>query len=296
MHNRGDFIIIADKAELTIQLMHTSTHKRGDFLKKTTTQIRKNIIEMLVPKESHHIGCSLSIVEILTSLYFQQMSIDPKKPIDPKRDIFILSKGHAAAALYATLAERGFFDKKILAQYDTEGGLLPEHVTRVVPGIELSTGSLGHGLPVGVGFALSSRNDKKKNHVYVLVSDGELDEGSSWEAILFAGHHKLSNLIVIVDYNKLQGFGTTHEVLDLEPLSAKLKAFGWNVYDVDGHDFGDLDNVFEKIKNSQDGSPHFVIANTIKGKGIAHFEGKFESHYHSIDEVTKETLLEEFNK
>ena len=276
--------------------MKTMKENRDDLLVKTAGKIRRNIIEMLVPKESHHIGCSLSIVEILTSLYFKQMIIDLKKPNDSKRDIFILSKGHAAAALYATLAERGFFEKKILAQYDTEGGLLPEHVTRVVPGIELSTGSLGHGLPVGVGFALAARNDKKKNHVYVVVSDGELDEGSSWEAILFAGHHKLSNLTVIVDYNKLQGFGTTGEVLDLEPLSAKLKAFGWNVYDVDGHDFSDLNNVFEKIKNSQDCKPHFVIANTIKGKGIAHFEGKFESHYHSIDDVTKSLLIDEFKK
>ena len=260
-------------------------------LTKTALNIRKSIIEMLVPKESHHIGCSLDIVEILTYLYFQEMKIDPKKPNDPNRDIFILSKGHAAAGVYATLAERGYFKKEILGKYDTNGGILPEHITRVVPGIELSTGSLGHGLPVGVGFALSYKNDKKKNRVFVLISDGELNEGSNWEAFMFAGHQKLDNLTVILDKNDYQGYGLTSEIIDLSPIEGKLKNFGWNTYKADGHDFADLKKAFDNVKKSKNNKPNFIIAKTIKGKGIPEFEGKFESHYHSITQETKDMLL-----
>ena len=260
-------------------------------LKNTASNLRKSIIRMLVPKESHHIGCSLDIVEILTHLYFQEMKIDPKKPNDPKRDIFILSKGHAAVAVYATLAQRGFFKKEILQKYDTNGGILPEHITRVVPGIELSTGSLGHGLPIGAGFALSSKNDSKKNRTFVLVSDGELNEGSNWEAIMFAAQHKLDNLIVIVDRNGFQGYGKTEEIIDLSPLKEKFQTFGWEVQEVDGHDFKDLETVFNKIKQSKSGKPQCIIAKTIKGKGIPEFEGKFESHYHSITKEMKDKLL-----
>ena len=260
-------------------------------LTKTALNIRKSIIEMLVPKESHHIGCSLDIVEILTYLYFQEMKIDSIKPNDLNRDIFILSKGHAAAGVYATLAERGFFKKEILQKYDTDGGILPEHITRVVPGIELSTGSLGHGLPVGVGFALSYKNDNKKNRVFVLVSDGELNEGSNWEAIMFAGHHKLDNVTVILDKNDFQGYGSTSEIIDLSPIEGKLKNFGWNTYKVDGHDFADLKKAFDNVKKSKNNKPNFIIAKTIKGKGIPEFEGKFESHYHSITQEMKDSLL-----
>ena len=260
-------------------------------LKNTALNIRKSIIGMLVPKESHHIGCSLDIVEILTYLYFQEIKIDPKKPNDPNRDIFILSKGHAAAGVYATLAERGYFKKEILLKYDTNGGILPEHITRVVPGIELSTGSLGHGLPVGVGFALSYKNDKKKNRVFVLISDGELNEGSNWEALMFAGHHKLDNVTVILDKNDYQGYGQTADIINLSPIENKIKDFGWNTYKTDGHDFVDLKKAFSNVKKSNNKKPNFIIAKTIKGKGIPEFEGKFESHYHSITQETKDMLL-----
>ena len=266
-----------------------------DRLSKKTFQIRKSIIEMLVPTESHHIGCSLSVVEILTFLYFRELKINPKKPTDPNRDIFIFSKGHAGAALYSTLAERGFFPKSILKKYDTNGGMLPEHVTKVVPGIELSTGSLGHGMPAAIGFSLSFRNEKKKNRSFVLISDGELNEGSTWEAIMFAGFHKLHNLIIIVDYNKFQGYGTTTDVLDLEPLAQKLKAFGWNTYEINGHNLKSFDTALKKIKKSKNKKPHFILAHTIKGKGIPHFEGKFESHYKSIDQETKDKILKKLN-
>lgn len=264
-------------------------------LEKTSNRIRRQIIQMLVPKESHHIGCALSIVDILTALYFDVLNVDPKNPTDTERDIFILSKGHAGAALYATLAEKGFFSKKILATYDRDGGRLPEHSSKVVPGIEMSTGSLGHGLPVGIGFALRFRAENKQNKVYVLLSDGELDEGSNWEAILFAGHHQLSSLSVIVDYNKLQGYGKTEEVLDLEPLRDKFAAFRWNTYETDGHDSSELVKVFNKIKKTDSNQPHAIIAHTIKGKGVPFFEGKFASHYHSITKETKQQILTDLN-
>ncbi len=257
-------------------------------------KIRKGIIEMLVPKESHHIGCSMSMVEILTYLYFEEMNINPKKPIDSNRDIFILSKGHAGASLYATLSLRGFFNKKILNKFDIDGGLLPEHATSVVPGIELSTGSLGHGLPVGLGFALSFLTDNKKNNVYIGMSDGELNEGSNWEAIMFAGHHKINNLIAIIDKNDFQGYGSTKDVIDLSPIQDKLNSFNWNTYVIDGHNFSQLSKTFNKIRNSKNKKPHFIIANTIKGKGISEFEGKFDSHYHSITQEMKVKLLDNF--
>lgn len=260
-------------------------------LTNTAKSIRRSIIEMIVPKETHHIGCSLDIVEILVSLYFKELNVNPKKPVDPGRDIFILSKGHAGAAVYATLAQRGFFDKSTLKKYDVDGGLLPEHITRVVPGIEVSTGSLGHGLPIGAGFALSFQKDKKGNRVFALLSDGELDEGSNWEAILFAGHHKLNNLVAIVDYNHFQGYGKTDDILNLEPLADKFKSFHWNVYQVDGHNFDDLEKAYTAVKKTKNNKPHVIIAKTVKGKGVPEFEGKFESHYHSISEELKQELL-----
>lgn len=267
-----------------------------DNLKKIALEIRREIIKMLVPAVSHHIGCSLSIVEILTNLYFNEMKINPKNPKDPDRDIFILSKGHAGASLYATLAVAGFYKKGLLKLYDVDGGLLPEHVTKVVSGIEISTGSLGHGLPIGIGFATAFLNEKRKNRVFVIISDGELNEGSTWEAIMFAGHRRLKNIIVIVDYNKFQGYGSTTEVLNLDPLNDKLKAFNWNTYETAGHDFVDIERVFTEIKTTKNNLPHFIIAHTIKGKGIKKFEGKFESHYKSIDQETKDELLDSLKK
>lgn len=256
---------------------------------KKAHEIRRSIIKMLNPHESHHIGCSLSIVEILIALYFSVLKIHPQNPKSSKRDIFILSKGHAAGALYAILAERGFFNKKFLNTFERDGGYLPGHVTRGVSGVEVSTGSLGHGLSTACGFAISFRNDKKINKVFVLISDGELNEGSTWEAIMFAGHHKLHNLTVIIDANGMQGYGLTKDVLDLEPLKNKLEEFRWNVYEVDGHNTQKLISTFKRANKKK--QPKFVIARTIKGKGIPYFEGKFDSHYLSIDEETKQAIL-----
>ncbi len=273
------------------KLIYTENH-----LQQIAKNIRLVILESLRPRESHHIGCSFSILDIVTYLYFRELNINPKKPFDKNRDIFILSKGHAALAVYATLYKRGFFSKKILQTYDQDGGLLPEHISKVVSGIEFATGSLGHGLPVGIGFAIAALHDEVRNRVVVLMSDGELNEGSNWEAIMYAGHHKLKNLIVIIDNNGYQGYSSTQNVINLSPLSQKLQDFRWNTYEIDGHNFTDLVNVFKLINTKKNDLPHFIIAKTVKGKGVPFFEGTFESHYKSIDEKTKKRLISELKK
>lgn len=263
-------------------------------LKEASSEIRKLMLEALRPNESHHIGCAFSVVDIITYLYFDKLNINPKNYKDKNRDIFLLSKGHAALALYATLCYKGFFSKKRLLTYDQDGSDIPEHASVHVQGVEFSTGSLGHALPVGIGYATSYLNDKKKNKVYVLLSDGELDEGSNWEAIMYASHHKITNLVVIVDKNGYQGYSDTEKVLDLSPLKRKFGAFGWEVIETEGHDFEKLKTSFNKSHSLS--KPKIIIANTIKGKGIPYFEGRFDSHYKSIDEEIKKKIIEEFIK
>lgn len=267
--------------------------RKLQILQEKAKAIRKDILHMLVPQESHHIGCALDIVEIFTTLYFQEMHVNSVDSKDPTRDICILSKGHAASALYATLYEKGFFSRELLHTYDRDGGTLPEHASCEVPGVEFSTGSLGHGLPVANGMALSYLRDKKTNKVFCILSDGELNEGSNWEAFMFAGHHKISNLTVIVDMNGFQGYSTTEKVIDLFPLPRKLQEFRWDTHEVDGHDFKQLVDVFKKIKVEKIQKPHIIFAKTIKGKGVASMEGKFEAHYKSISAEQKQQLLKD---
>lgn len=257
--------------------------------------LKLDLIRALVPLTSSHIGCSLGILDLLTYLYFSELSINPNNPTDPDRDIFILSKGHAAIALYATLAKRGFFSPKLLTQYESDGGTLPGHITFHTEGIELSTGSLGHGLPVGVGFSLSFVNDAKSNKVVVLISDGELNEGSTWEAIMFAGHHKLSNLITIIDKNNFQLSAPTRDVINLDPLSDKIMSFGWEVIEIDGHNFSDMEKAFKSISNNNN-KPTMIIANTIKGKGVPLFEGKLESHHTRLTEKQKDSIIKKLTE
>jgi len=260
-----------------------------------SNNIRKKILKMIFTSQASHIGSALSCVDILTVLYFKILAIDPKNPWLENRDRFILSKGHAVAALYATLAERGFFNKKLLKSYCANGSNLPGHASRnCVAGVEVSTGSLGHGLAIANGIALAGKRDKKNYRVFVLLSDGECDEGSTWEAILFAGHHKLDNLVAIVDYNKWQAFGRTKDVLNLEPFTKKWKDFGWSVKEVDGHDFQEIYKVLRKIP-FQKNKPSVVIAHTIKAKGLSFMEDKLESHYRPPTEEEYKIAIKELN-
>lgn len=264
-------------------------------LKIIAKDIRLLMLKVLRPMESHHIGCAFGIIEILTYLYFKKLNINPKNPKDLSRDIFLLSKGHAALALYATLCKKDFFNFRLLKTYDQDGSEMMEHATSHISGVELSTGSLGHALPVGIGFALGFLKDKRKNKVYVLLSDGELDEGSNWEAIMFAGHHKLNNLITIVDLNGFQGYSETKKVIDLSPIADKVKSFGWEVTECNGHDFVEISQSLYKLDKTGKNNPKMLIAKTIKGKGVSYFEGKFESHYQSIpDANTQNLLIEDF--
>lgn len=251
----------------------------NEEIKQIAREIRIAVLRMATPRKAAHIGSSLSAADILAVLYFHIMKLDPKDPSLPERDRFIMSKGHAGASQYAALALRGFFDKSELQGYYTNDTRLLGHATRNgLPGIETSTGSLGHGLPVGIGMALAAKKDNKDYRTFVMLSDGELDEGSNWEGILFAGHHKLDNLVVVVDYNKIQSFGRTEEVLDLEPLADKWRSFKWAVKEVDGHNVENLMTAFDAVP-FEPGHPSVLIAHTVKGKGWKAMEDKLESHY-----------------
>ena len=243
-------------------------------------RIRAHALRMVFAAKASHIGSCLSIADILAVLYGRVLRADPSNPADANRDRFILSKGHAAAILYAALAVRGYFDEALLETYCQNGSMLMGHISHGVPGVEVSTGSLGHGLPIAAGMALALKADRITSRVFCLLSDGECDEGSNWEAILFAPHHALDNLVAIVDFNKIQSFGSVQEVLALEPFVDKWRAFGWHPIEVDGHDCSALERVFGSVPASPR-RPTAVIAHTIKGKGVSFMEGKLEWHYKS---------------
>ncbi len=262
-------------------------------LNRHSREIRKQVVHAVSRSNSSHIGSALSTVDVLVALYFSAMRIYPKDHKHPERDRFLLSKGHGCAALYATLSRAGFFEEEELEKFHVDGGKLPGHSTlHCAPGIEASTGSLGHGLPIGVGMALAARIDKRKYRTFVLMGDGECDEGSVWEAALFAGNAKLDNLIAIIDYNKIQSFGYTKEVLDLEPLKAKWESFGWSAIELDGHDLAALTKTLGSIPFEK-GKPSLVIAHTVKGKGVSFMENRLEWHYKSPNEEQKKRALEE---
>lgn len=242
-------------------------------------RIRRHTVEMIERAGSSHVGSNLSMAEILAVLYGEVMNVDPADADCADRDRFVLSKGHACASLYAVLAERGFFPIEWLESFYTTGAKLPGHATaKGIPGIEVSTGSLGHGLPIATGMALAGKRDRFSYHVYCVLSDGECDEGSNWEAALFAPHHHLDNLTVIIDYNKIQSLGDVDEVLTLEPFPEKWRSFGWRVLEVDGHDTAELVDALRPSRSAQ-GSPTCVIAHTVKGKGISFMENSLLWHY-----------------
>lgn len=263
------------------------------ILEKLSINVKKDILKIAFNAGVGHIGSSFSIVEILTVLYGHVMKINPEIPNYTGRDIFILSKGHAAAALYSVLHRVGFISRKDLLTYCKNGGIIGTHpVKDLTRGIELSTGSLGHGLSVGVGIALGFRMNKLKQNIYVLISDAELNEGSTWEAVMFASHHKLNNLIVIIDDNSFQAFGRTESVIDLRPLENKWKEFGWFTQVVDGHSVIDLISAFNQssiITNM----PSVIIAKTLTAHGIKHLENKQEAHYNPLTPEQYKLVLSE---
>lgn len=243
--------------------------------------------------KSGHTGSNFSEADILAVLYNSVLRVDPRNPLWPERDRFILSKGHGCAAVYAALALKGFFPLEWLNTYYHDDGKLAGHLTHHgVPGVEASTGSLGHGLSIACGMALEAKRTDKQWRIFTLLSDGELDEGSNWEAILFAAHHQLDNLIAIVDYNKIQSITWVKDTLGLEPLMEKWRAFGWETHEVDGHAVEALQNMLQVVPFSL-GRPTCIIAHTIKGKGVRFMENNNLWHYRTPDEQEFAQALEE---
>ena len=253
-------------------------------LRSVAARVRGHIVQMSHRAGAPHLGSSLSPVDVMTALYGRVLRIDPAVPDAPERDRFILSKGHAAPALYATLAAHGFFPESLLDDYGVAGGPLAEQPSpHCLPGVEAATGSLGHGLPIGVGMALAGRIVGADYRVFVLVSDGECNEGSTWEAAMMAPAQRLEHLMVIVDYNGWQATGRSDEVLALKPLVDKFAAFGWSCREVDGHDFAELLDVVSTLPDGS-GRPVAVVAHTVKGKGVSFMEDDNNWHYRIPDE------------
>lgn len=262
-------------------------------LQEKAKELRKITFKTICNGGGGHIPGSLSIAEILAVLYYKVMNIDPKNPRDSQRDRFILSKGHACVALYAILAERGFFDKEHLDTFGQRGTILGGHPDmHKIPGVEATTGALGHGFPFGVGMALAAKMDKKDYQVFILLGDGECQEGSVWEAAMFAPQHKLDNLTTIIDYNKFQALDRLDNIVSLEPLVDKWKAFGWEVKEVDGHNIDQLQEVFDSIPFAAN-KPNLIIAHTTKGKGISFMENVSIWHYRLPNEEEMKIACEE---
>lgn len=252
--------------------------KKSESLELSAALYRERILEMIVRAYGTHIGSAFSVIDIITFLYARVLHIDPKNPDWSGRDIFILSKGHGCAALYVVLGELGFFPKKELMRYCSEGGILGGHPDAArIPGVETSTGSLGHGFPVAVGFALASKIDKKKRRIYCVVGDGECNEGAIWEAAQVAAHHKLDNLTLIVDDNKIMIGGFTKDILNPFSYKEKFRAFGWHAVEASGHDFLSLSLAFDKAMRVK-GKPTVIIADTVKGKGVSFMENDKQWH------------------
>ena len=252
-----------------------------ESLAARAARIREHVVDMCAGPEGAHLGGSLSIVELLTALYFEVLRVDPERPDDPERDILLLSKGHGTAALYATLAERGFFPVEELASYGLAGSRLAGHPVKLVPGVEMPTGSLGHGLALGAGFALAARLEGSDRRTFVILGDGELQEGSVWEAALGAAGLGLDRLVAVLDRNGLQLTGRTESVCPLEPLAEKWRSFDWVVREVDGHDLAAVGPALASTP-WRPGSPSLLLAHTVKGQGIPMVAGRVQSHYATL--------------
>jgi len=255
------------------------------LLRRKSIEIRKQVVEMIYKARSGHIGGSLSCTDILVTLFYKVMSPEDK---------FILSKGHSVEAYYAVLSDLGYFPQKELDTYCRFNSKLIGHPSTLVPGIEVATGSLGHGLSIGCGMALSLKKDGKKNKVYVLMGDGELQEGSIWEAAMFASTYELDNLIGIIDRNRLQIAGDTEKVMKLEPLGDRWKSFGWEVEEVNGHNIEEMVKALNSLSYNK--KPHLIIAHTIKGKGISFMENNFKWHHGVLNEEQFEKAMKELTE
>lgn len=264
-------------------------------LQKTAAEIRKGIIEGIYNAGSGHPGGSLSIADVITYLYFRQMNVDPKNPEDPDRDRFVLSKGHAAPALYAALAEKGFFPKEELKKLRHVDSMLQGHPCIRIPGVDMSSGSLGQGISAACGMALSAKISDKRYRVYTILGDGEIEEGMVWEAAMFASHYKLDNLIAVIDNNNLQIDGSIDDVCSPYPIDEKFRAFGWNVITIDAHDFDQIEDAFCRSVKLQ-GKPTAILQKSIKGKGISFMENQVGWHGKAPDEKQYKQAVKELDE
>ncbi len=263
-------------------------------LSTLATKIRMGALTAIHSAKSGHPGGSLSIAEILAYLYFKEMNVDPKDPKNEKRDRFVLSKGHTCPALYATLAERGYFDTELLKTFRHIGSILQGHPDmKHIPGVDMSTGSLGQGVSAACGMALSAKLSDDSYRVFTIMGDGEQEEGEVWEAAMFAAHHKLNNLCVIVDFNGLQIDGNVTDVLNPTPLDEKYRAFGFNVLEIDGHDFDQIENAFTAARASD--KPTVILAKCIKGRGVSFMENRYEWHGNAPSDEQYEQAMAELS-
>ena len=265
-------------------------------LELISIKLRKRIIENSSKAKIPHLGSCLSCLDLLVYLYWHELNIDPKEAENNKRDRFILSKGHGAPALFQVLAERGFFSFDEYIDYGQPGSLFHEHppIPGLIPGIEAATGSLGHGLPMALGMAIAEKIKKLNYRTYAMISDGECNEGSIWESAMMASSLKINKLTVIIDYNKWQATGRSKEILALEPLGEKWKSFGWDTQEIDGHNFEQIKNAFDRTKCMN--NPNIIIAHTIKGKGISFMEDDNNWHYRIPNKEELENAINELNR
>jgi len=268
---------------------------RAAEARRFARDIRRLALHMVHRVNSSHIGSALSMADLLAVLYTGAMRLDPARPDWAERDRFILSKGHATCGVYAAVALRGFMPIETLESYGVDGSDLMAHVSHKVPGVEFSTGALGHGLPFGTGKAHAAKLARAKWRVFVMLGDGEMDEGSNWEALLFAAHHRLDNLVCLVDYNNLQSLTTVAETLALEPLDQKLAAFGCAVREVDGHDHAAIAAALDGVPFER-GKPTVLVARTTKGKGVSYMENQVAWHYRAPDRELLEQALAELER
>ena len=256
-------------------------------------ELRKDVLDMIYKTKSSHIGSSLSMVDLFVVLYFSILNINSENTLDKSRDRLLLSKGHGCATLFAALTKKGLIKREDLETFALDGSFLGQHPNMdAKKGIEITSGSLGHGLSIGAGMALAGKYDGEKYRVFVYLGDGELNEGSVWESALFAAHHGLDNLIAIIDRNKLQALGKGEDIMNLEPLSDKWKSFGWETKEIDGHNMEEIMDTFKNI-TSEKGKPVCIVANTVKGKGISFMENDFRWHDKCPNEEEYQKALKE---